>query len=137
MLTDLCIYAIKHSDDLRESHEKGGRDKYRERKTWARGKELLNGARKSGKRLPIIFAPAEATLELFAWALVDEIVAGESTTYTFSELRLFNLRPHKSTLRKARDGEPLGESFIRSYAIRHTPDYLVQQPAASGPATGS
>jgi hypothetical protein len=127
MLTDLCIYTIKHSDDLRASLAKGGCDTYTERKIWARAKQLLDSAKHSGQRLPILFAPAEGTLRLFAWALLDQVVPGETSTYSFSELRLFVEPPLKTTLRKASDGEPLAEWFIRPYAICHTPPNLEEQ----------
>jgi hypothetical protein len=97
-----------------------------------RARQLLDAAKRAGKRLPVIFAPAEGTLLLFAWALLDEVAPDETTSYTFSELRLFDPQPHKSTLRKASDGEPLDEWFIRPYAICQTPEYLVEQPAGSG-----
>src|SRR5207245_2305162 len=101
MLTDLCIYTIKHSDDLRASLANGGRDTYSERRKWVKAKQLLDEGKRTGKRLPVIFAPAEGTFHLFAWALLDEIVPDETSSYTFSELRLFDQQPHKTTLKKA------------------------------------
>jgi hypothetical protein len=132
MLTDLCIYTIKHSDHLSASFAKGGRDKYTERKTWARAKQLLDEAKRAGKRLPVIFSPAEETTNLVAWALLDEVVPGETSEYTFSELRPIDPPRDKSTLKKASDGKPLDERFIRPYAICHTPDYLMKA-TAEGP----
>jgi hypothetical protein len=132
MLTDLCIYTTKHSDHLRSTLANGGRDTYSEHKKWVRAKRLLDDAKRAGKRLPVIFAPAEATRRLFAWALLDEIVPDQENTYTFSHLRLFEPRPLKTTLRKASDGEPLDRWFIRPYAICRTPNYLVEQPAGIG-----
>ena len=129
MMTDLCIYTIKHSDDLREALAAGGCGTYSERKRWVRAKRLLEDAKRAGERLPVIFAPAEETFHLFAWAVLDEVVPGETSTYTFSELRLFDPQPYKTTLKKASDGEPLDEWFIRPYAICRTPDYLLAQAA--------
>ena len=137
MLSELCVYTIKHSDDLRATLANGGRGTYTERKKWVRAKQLLEEAKRTGKRLPVIFAPAEGTFQLFAWALLDEVVPDETSSYTFSELRLFDGQHHKSTLRKASDGEPLDEQFIRPYAICQTPDYLVEQPAGSGGSQSS
>jgi hypothetical protein len=124
MLTDLCVYTIKHSDDLRATLAKGGRDAYKERKKWKRAKQLLDSAKRAGQRLPIIFAPAEETSHLFAWALLDDVVPGKITTYSFSELRRFRKRPVKTKLRKARNGEPLASGFIRPYAICNTLPFL-------------
>jgi hypothetical protein len=137
MLTDLCIYTIKHSDDLRATLANGGRDTYTEGRKWVRAKQLLDEAKRTGKRLPVVFAPAEGTSDLFAWALLDEIVPDETSRYTFSELRLFDPQPHKTTLRKASDGEPLDEWFIRPYAICRTPDYLMDQPARNAAGQSS
>jgi hypothetical protein len=137
MLTDLCVYTIKHSDDLRATLAKGGCDTYTERKSWTRAKQLLDSAKRSGQRLPIIFAPAEETFHLFAWALLNDVVPGSTTDYSFSELRLFAVQPLKTTLVKARDGEPLAEKFIRPYAICKTPPYLAEQFAQSGDRVGA
>lgn len=123
-LAELCIYTIRHSDELQASLAKGGTDTYSERKKWVRAKQLVEEARKSGKRLPVIFAPAEGTLHLFAWALLDEVFPGETTRYTFSRLRLLEPQLRKSTLRKASDGKPLDDGFIRPYAVCITPPYL-------------
>jgi hypothetical protein len=133
MLTELCVYTIKHSHDLMATLAKGGRDTYTERKCWTRAKQLLDSAKRRGQRLPIIFAPAEETCHLFAWALLDDVVPGETTIYSFSELQRFmEPPPLKTTLVKARDGEPLAEQFIRPYAICNTPSYLAEQLAQSG-----
>lgn len=137
MLTDLCIYTIKHSDDLRTTLASGGGGTYTERKKWARGKRLLDEARRTGKRLPIIFAAAEGTFDLFAWAILDEVVPDLITSYTFSELRLFDPQPQKSTLKKASNGEPLAEWFIRPYAICQTPDYLLEPALCNGSSQSS
>jgi hypothetical protein len=107
MLTDLCIYTIKHSDDLRATLNAGGHDTYKEGKKWARAKRLLKDAKRVGKRLPVVFAPAEATRHLFAWALLDDVNASEESTYTFSELQLFDPRPLKTTLKRHRTASHL------------------------------
>jgi hypothetical protein len=124
MLTDLCIYTIRHSDDLRECLASGGRDKFSEGRRWGRAKELVDEAKRNGDRVPIIFAPAERTGHLIAWALLDDVLLDERTTYVFSELEFFKPRPRKTTLRKASNGEPLDPWFIRPYAICKTPKSL-------------
>lgn len=127
MLTDFCVYTIKHSDDLRESSKSGDHDTYTEKKKWTWAKKLLDSAKRTGHRLPIIFAPAENTSYLFAWALIDAITPSDkSTSYTFSQLRLFTKPQRKTTLRMARNGRPLSKGFIRPYSICHTPKFLVR-----------
>jgi hypothetical protein len=124
MLCDYCVYTIKKAEDLRAAMDSGGCATYTERKKWARAKELLEAAKRTGTRLPIVIAPAEKTFQLIAWALLDDIIPDTTTTYTFSELRLLRPRPSKTTLKKASDNQPLDELFIRPYAICWTPDYL-------------
>ncbi|HQU46120.1 MAG TPA: hypothetical protein PK867_25125, partial [Pirellulales bacterium] len=121
MLTDQCVYTIRHSSDLKASCADGGSGQYDERKNWQTAKRLLDAAQRSGKRLPIIFAPAERTSRLFGWALIDDITPGTITTYSFSGLQQFENSPAKSTLKKARDGKRLGNRFIRPSAICLTP----------------
>lgn len=124
MLTEHCIYTIRHSSDLEKSYADGGSDEYEERRNWKTGRRLLEEARSAGKALPIIFAPAEGTRRLFGWALIDDIIPGPTTTYSFSRLQLFQEPPAKTTLRKADDGKRLDKWFIRPYAICRTPAYL-------------
>lgn len=130
MLADLCIYTIRHSDDLRDSIKRGGSDTFTEGKNWARAKQLLDEARKQGKRLPIVFAPAEDTRHLFAWALLEEVLPSKTTSFTFSQLRPFKKRPRKTSLRRARDGQPLDGKFIKPYAICRTPTFLLSLDTA-------
>lgn len=127
MLSNLCIYAIKKSSDLDRAIEDGGADCFKENKLWIRAKRLLATATKHGQRLAVIFAPAEATKRLYAWALLDDVKlhpATKTTNYKFSHLKLFNPRPSKTSLRKARNSRPIEAGFIRSYAICITPDKL-------------
>lgn len=128
MLTENCIYTIRNSSHLRKSHANGRCDEYEEDRNWKTGKRLLDEAHRSGRRLPIIFAPAEDTRQLFAWAFIDGIAPGATTRYSFSELRLFadGDRPAKSTRRKASNGERLDKNFNRPYAICRTPSYLAE-----------
>jgi hypothetical protein len=127
VLTDLCIYAIRHSDELEGTFAQGGQGAFIEGKPWARAKELLDQAERAGKRLPVIFAAAEWTRELFAWALLDEVLIEEKTTrYRFSELQLFDEpRPLKRDVKKE-DGSGLDPAYIRSYAVCQTPSVCVQ-----------
>lgn len=123
MLSELCIYTIKHTVELNRILDRGGHGRIKERKKWVTAKRLLDDAKLSGKRLPIIFAPAEDTSHLVAWAVLDEIIPDTTTTYRFSNLVVFTAPPRKTTLAKA-NGEPLAELYQRSYSICRTPDYL-------------
>lgn len=129
MLAEHCIYTIKSSSDLEGAAANGGYGRFQQRRNWQSGKRLLEEARRSGKRLPIVFAPAEATFRLFGWGLVDDIIPGPTTTYSFSSMERFENPPLKSTLKKARDGERLNKWFIRPYAICRTPTYLRLAPS--------
>ena len=85
-LTDLCMYAIKHSNDLLE----GKSDTFHEKKRWASAKRLLDEAKRNKKQVPVIFSPAEETYHLCAWALLEKIdITRNGTSYTFSKLRRF------------------------------------------------
>lgn len=130
MLAEHCVYTIKSLVDLEQASTDGGCGQFQEQRSWRTGKRLLEDARRSGTRLPIIFAPAEATFRLFGWALIDDIVPGPTTTYSFSSLQRFENPPAKSTLKKARDGKRLDKWFIRPYAICRTPAYLEIAPSA-------
>jgi hypothetical protein len=128
-LTELCIYTIKHSDDLNKTLGSGGSGTYTEKKQWAKGQRLLIDAKRTGKRLPIIFAPAEGTFDLFGWAFLDEIIPSETTQYTFSNLQLFDQVRPKTLLIKASDNKPLDKWYIRPYSICITPEFVIEAAA--------
>jgi hypothetical protein len=99
MLTETCIYTIKHFCDLRASQVRGGTDTYTEQKKWSTAQRLLNNL--DDKRVPVIFAPAEGTQYLFAWALLDKVdIEDETTKFTFSKLRLIRAKKSKTLLKK-------------------------------------
>jgi hypothetical protein len=117
----LCVYTIKHSDDL----VAGRSDTFHERRPWAAAKRLLDDAERCGESVAVVFAEAENTDKLVAWAVLKEIqITPDGTDYTFSKLTRFKkpLRP-KTDLRK-RNGEQLSGNFIRPYAICRKPKFL-------------
>ena len=135
MLANRCVYTIKLSPDLIEALRAGGSGTFHERTRWATAKQLLAEARRSGERLPIVFAPAEGTDRLFGWALLEDgaVGSGRSTKYSFSALRQFKKRPLKSSLTKAKGGKHLDRAFIRPYAICRTPPYLEEGAPPDAP----
>jgi hypothetical protein len=135
-LSDQCIYTIRHSDELLAAYSQGGSSTWTENKRWTQAQRLLEEGQGD---VPIVFAPAEGTRRLFAWALLDRVKARSSTEYSFSAMRFFpeGRRPLKTSLHKAHGGQPLSADFIRPYAICITPDYLrkaAAEPVAEGPA---
>jgi hypothetical protein len=117
----LCVYTIKQSKDLVE----GRKDTFHENKSWTTAKRLLADAERDNESVIIVFAEAEKTDALVAWAVLEDIqITDDGTDYTFSKLARFK-KPfrHKSDLRK-RDGKPLSKNFIRPYAICRKPKFL-------------
>jgi hypothetical protein len=123
-LADLCIYTIKHSDDLVE----GLSDTFHEKKVWATAKRLLEEARGRQEALAVVFSPAEQTRDIVAWALLEAIdFTPDGTDYRFSNMKLLpEPRPRKTTLRK-RNGKPVSGNFIRPYAICRRPSFLAEE----------
>jgi hypothetical protein len=80
--------------------------------------------------LPVIFAAAETIDGLIYWAIVTDIHIDDrgpfdaSTTMTFIGMRPLPNKPPLSALRLRSTGQPLSDSYIRPYAICHTPDFL-------------
>jgi hypothetical protein len=54
-LAALGLYTLKRLPDLEESLARGGRDTYTERRSWKRGRELLEETRAAGLGLPVLF----------------------------------------------------------------------------------
>jgi hypothetical protein len=122
-LAALCVYTIRRISDLKSVVGKKG--SFDEKKRWITGKQLHDDAKRLEHRLPIIFWPAEKTLELFGWALLDDIIiTAEGTHYEFSNLKPFDKPIEKAELEK-RNGDRLNENFIRPYAICRTPPFLL------------
>jgi len=124
-----CIYTIRDSRELSVALASGGSGEFTERRRWIKGNELLEQAKRSQQRLPLVFAAAElpSGLErpLFCWALIDDItVTPSGTSVKFSALeRLPEGQPLRS-LKKLRTGEPLSDRHIRPYVPCHTPGFL-------------
>jgi hypothetical protein len=115
-----CVYTIKHSDDL----VAGRSDTFHERRPWATAKRLLDGAERRGESVAVVFARAENTDKLVAWAVLTDIqITPDGTEYTFSDLKILKKRLPKTSLRK-RNGEPLSGNFIRPYAICRNPKFI-------------
>ncbi len=131
-LTDLCVYTIKQGNDLRDCLASRCGE-FTVGTKWVRAKELLDEARVSGNRLPVIFARAEGGQHLFAWALLDKVVvATAGTTYRFSGLTRFKRQTLVTTLKKDSDGEPLSAQYSRPYAICRTPPHFTAPRAGEG-----
>ena len=124
---DRCVYTSRTAADLSASLAPGGHDTHTDSNNWMRAKQLLDEAKRIGCGLPVLFARAEDFLHLHAWAWLDEVTPGASSTYTFSALQLFEPRPARSSLMRA-SGGLLDDSFTGTFAVCMTPDYLRPKP---------
>jgi hypothetical protein len=132
--TERCVYTIRHSDKLREIATSTGADTFEAGQAWTQVEELLESARHEGQRLPIVFAPAESTDRIVAWATIDAVTIREEkprTRYSFSGLRMLAKGPKKTSLLKASDRSPLAANFIRPYAVCLTPKFVRDAPIQS------
>lgn len=119
-LAPLCIYTIKHSKDLVP-----GQTGFSEGHRWVTAKRILDEARRRDESVAVVFAAAEKTDKLLAWALLDDIhVTPKGTDYTFSKLTRFKKPLRSKTDLRKRDGEPLSQNFIRPYAICRKPKFV-------------
>lgn len=118
---DFCVYTIKHSGDLAE----GRSGTFHEQRAWTTARRILEQAARQNELVAVVFAEAERTDNLVAWAVLTDVqITGGGTDYTFSNLVRFKkpLRL-KNALRK-RNGEPLSENLIRPYAICGKPKFI-------------
>jgi hypothetical protein len=117
-----AIYVNASPDRLRRaSHGAAASDPVTENRVWVTGRRLFDEAKAAREDLPLIFgyyAP------LTFWAVATEITVGErSTRYRFARLTKLS-RHERRHLTLATSNKPLPNSFIRSYAIVRTPDFL-------------
>jgi hypothetical protein len=122
---------LKGLSNLQACAAQGGRDTYTMKQKWVRARALLEDARASGLRVPLLFGDATDLYYLVGWALLDDVTVGEETTFTFSGLTLLPAAVPKSVLLKE-NGEPLPDTFRRAYAICKTPAFVRRQFAAQG-----
>jgi hypothetical protein len=130
-----CVYTIRRTHTLERCLGTDRSGSFVEKKAWTRASSLHTEAVGRGERVPIVFAPAEASDN---WgvnfcAIIDEIDIdqgdsafgkGPTTSYRFVELtRVEPVRPI-TELRKLSDGKPLSADFIRPYALCQTPSYV-------------
>jgi hypothetical protein len=130
VLSPFCIYTIRSSNALTNDLERGSGE-FTERKRWVTAVGLLKRAKKTGQRLPIVFAHSECINGVGYSALIDELDVSTAdgrgngtTTVRFSGLRRLHKREPLNTLRLKSSGRPLPDKFIRPYAICHSPEFL-------------
>ena len=135
-LSPSCIYTIRATEYLAADHASGGRGEFTERRPWVGGLRILQEARKSQQRVPVLFAPAEGKISagLIYWALIDDIaLTPQGTKVRFSALQPFSKKPRLSSLKKLSDGEPLSNDYIRPYVPCQTPTFLFTLASSTTP----
>jgi hypothetical protein len=128
-LSAYCVYTIRHTAELEQAYLRGGRGQAREQSTWVSGRNMLDEARLSGKRLPVVFGCAEGqVITLVYCALLDEIILGrhanEITIYVFSQLKPIEPAQPITRLTLREQRRPLSADFIRPYALCLTPPFV-------------
>lgn len=125
-LFPFAIYVNAASERLREAdHGTAPSSPIVEHKLWRTGVKLWHQAKTDHMRLPLIFAQYAS---LTYWAVAHSVRPNEgnkTTTYQFASLSsLEGLGYVRASLTLMRGGSRLPNSFIRSYAIVHTPPFL-------------
>jgi hypothetical protein len=128
-----CIYTMRSSTDLDACFRGGGAGSFTENKKWTTGSKLFGAGLAAGEHMPILFAAAERDSGLIYWAVLSDVVVddgdpgqgiGPSTTYSLAQLAPITPSKRLSDLRLLSSGKPLSDSFIRPYAICHTPSFV-------------
>jgi hypothetical protein len=124
-LSDSCVYTIATLERLLEASRSG--TPLHESKHWVKAAKLLRGARKLGRKLPIVFADARDCSAIIAWSILHSInVTARGTHYTIG--RLWDVPPSKpQDLRLLSSGDHLAAGHIRPYVLCRTPAFLLQQ----------
>ncbi|KAB2866387.1 MAG: hypothetical protein F9K46_02415 [Anaerolineae bacterium] len=130
--SEYCIYAIKDSRNLDEVYESGGFGGFTENSKWVTGQHLLEDTQSKNQKLLVIFSAAERATGLLYYAILTQININDGdpknplTTYHFTSLTPIKDAPPKSSLRlRDEAGQKfLSDSYIRSYALCFTPDFL-------------
>lgn len=126
-LSPFCVYTIRHRQDLDAAYRAGGSGGFTENKGWKTGHRLFVEAERNAQRMPVVFAPADATDELLYQAVLSNVVldeANSTTSYEFTDLAPVEGDPPLSILRLRSTNRPLSENYIRPYAICYTPSFV-------------
>jgi hypothetical protein len=137
-LMPVTIYTILQSEKLHAMYGKGGFSKFKEGKRWAGAAKLLAKAAASDCVLPIVFARAEKTYELFYHGTIRKIsfIAEKgktSTVISIADLKPFRApRPKKTNLIVVSTMQPIPRSHIRPYVLCRTPSFIaVRKPRSA------
>jgi hypothetical protein len=125
-LSEFSVYAIRHSKDLDTMYRRGG-SVFVEQNRWVEGKRLFLDATHKGLTMPLVLAAAEDISGLHYFAILTDVMsnpADTSTTIRFTGLTRLKKELPLSTLILKSTHKPLSKSFINSYAICHTPEFL-------------
>lgn len=126
-LSPFCVYTIRHQRDLDEAYRGGGAGEFKENLIWKTGLDLFLKAKKSGQRMPVIFASADVTDKLVYYATLSSVQideAGGTTKYEFDELKPIEGDFPLSSLTLRSTNRPLSDNDIRPYRICHTPSFI-------------
>jgi 5-methylcytosine-specific restriction endonuclease McrA len=118
---------------LDADYASGGDGEFTERGPWTTGNRILQEARQSAHRVPLLFAPAEADIigGVIYWALIDDITLTRlNTIVRFSGLQRIPKKWPLSSLIKLSTGEPLSNNYIRPYVPCRTPSFLTALASA-------
>jgi hypothetical protein len=130
--TDLCAYTIRHSRALEEFNRSAGPHTIpTKQKAWTTIAHLVAEGRDEGKVVPVLFSPAEGTLNVVACADLVSVETGRHNAFEFTNLKFLD-PPLLKTRLKLRDGRGLSSDFIRDYAICRTPTDLAGRMKADG-----
>jgi hypothetical protein len=138
-LSSSCIYTIRRSGDLAAAYSSGGGGEFTERGRWIAGSRILQEARKSQQRVPILFAPSNSDSSscgvIIYWALIDDIaLTPQGTKVKFSALQPFSKKHRPSSLKKLSNGERLADNYIWPYVPCKTPAFLFSLEASTASA---
>ena len=127
-LSPVCVYTIRHHQDLDEAYHSGGNGRFTENTTWNTGQRLFLEAKKNHQRMPVVFATAGiGTDSLIYYAMLKDVEINESdstTTYEFTDLQRIATHHPLSSLTLRSTNRPLSDNYIRPYAICLTPYFV-------------
>lgn len=123
-----CVYTILHPKTLATHLEDGGDGEFDEAKKWVTASKLLAEAKRSGKRLAVVFADATHCARVIYWAEISAIKTGShGTTCFFRGLRRLQPVRSQQELFLVSSVQRIAEGFIKPYAICWRPDFVTEE----------
>ncbi|MBI1764335.1 MAG: HNH endonuclease [Acidobacteria bacterium] len=130
----ISVYFRKKKEELKKVFsEQGGKATFESGKKWTGASKLLEQAKATGQKLPILFSAADGYNDLIYWAVLESISVQPDAKGKFpTTLKIVDLTPLPediplNSLRKVGTDQHFSDDMLSGYCFCQTPAFLQHQ----------